>query len=288
MSDSSAGATAETEQKKTKFVDYYELWGLSQGHDRLIRRSRNYAVWIDEHGDLAWQTDDELDREIEEKVDAADLKAVYDQAAMLRACSVQHLTDVQRNTVRVMVGEGLGRLFEFDAKGALQMLDKAAGYALARNQEVARMWYLCATGFAAAFFALLLGVGWLYRGSIPNLIGENAFYLSLGSCAGALGAFFSILTRVGTTPLDPSAGWRLHFLEGFGRILVGSLGALFAQIAIKLGLLLTMLDKGHAGLFFVAFIAGASERLVPSLIKKVEIDASSEGQGKDEKDQEHQ
>jgi hypothetical protein len=122
-------------------------------------------------------------------------------------------------------------------------------------------------------FVVILAMGWVWREAASSEFGPGPFYVGLGSCVGAIGAFFSILTRVGRTPLDPSAGWQLHWLEGLGRILIGVVGAALAEVAMKLGLALTILsEKGFAGLFLVAFIAGFSERFVHTLIKRVEMD----------------
>jgi hypothetical protein len=89
-----------------------------------------------------------------------------------------------------------------------------------------------------------------------------------------------VLTRLGTNSLDPSAGERLHSLEGGARVVAGAIGAVFAQLAVQLSLILGVLKGfGLPALMFVALVAGASERLVPTIIKKTEDDAASSGKG---------
>jgi hypothetical protein len=257
-------------------TSYYKEWDLTEGKDVIVAASHNYVIWLTERCELFWRTSDALDKLLDEKVPIEDRNAVRNRAAVLQAYPTDHVRpNVQRHFL-VMIGEGLARAFTLDPKSAMQMLDKAAEYATARNQEVARVWYLCATGLTTGVFALALEIGWYARDVGVGWFGDTAFFIALGSCAGALGAFFSILTRVGSTPLDPSAGWQLHWLEGIGRILIGVLGAALAQFAVKVGLILTLLgSKGHAGLFLVAIVAGASERLVPTIIKSVEKDPSA-------------
>lgn len=59
----------------------------------------------------------------------------------------------------------------------------------------------------------------------------------------------------------------------------------FAEVAFKLVLVLTILDeKGFAGLFLVAFVAGFSECFVSTLIKRVEMNAASMDVGAKERD----
>ena len=254
-------------------MDYFALWNLKPDEDHLVFATEGYVIWLDKAMELDWQTTKELDIIIAEKISATELNAVLNKAALLQSYPIDHLGLSKQKNFRIMVGEGLARAFELDVKNATVMLEKAAEFARARNQEIARIWYLLAAGFGTAFFVLAFELGWYAREVLREQIGETAFVLGLSSCAGAFGSFFSILTRVGNTPLDPSAGWQLHWLEGFGRILIGVIGAFLAIIAVKVGLCLTILaDKGYTGLLLVAVIAGASERFVPSLIKKIELD----------------
>ena len=53
-----------------------------------------------------------------------------------------------------------------------------------------------------------------------------------------------------------------------------------AQLAVQLSLILGVLKGfGLPALMFIALVAGASERLVPTIIKKTEDDAAAPGKG---------
>ena len=253
-------------------VDYYKIWGLDADKDHLIMATTDYVVWLDKEGDLDWETTEAYDTLIDQKSATETISGFLNRAAILRSYPVEHLTSVQRENFRIMVGEGLARAFDFEANSASQMLDKAAEYGSARNQEIARFWYLSgAAVMASAFLLLLLLAFWQTDHGIA-LIGENKFDIALGSCVGALGAFLSVLLRAGKVPLDPSAGRLLHQLEGGGRIVVGVLSAAIIQVAAHVGIVLSILaQKGHAGMFIIAFAAGFSEQLAHTIIKRVEM-----------------
>ena len=257
-------------------VDYKKLWNLDESH-YLIMASKAYAVWLGKDNNLDWQTLDAFDVLLSTKVPIEDLNAIYNTVAVLKAYPIGHLDANIQKTFRIMIGEGLARVFEIAPTSASQMLERAREFIVARSQELARVWYLRATGIATAFPAAFLLFGWINRVRFAEYVGDNTSYLLLGCCAGGLGAFLSILTRVGSTPLDPAAGQLLHCLEGVGRITVGILGAAIVQLAVKVGWLLPMLaERGHGGMFLVAIVAGASERLVPTLISRVEMDGATQ------------
>jgi len=256
-------------------VDYYGIWGLVPDKHHLISATTYYAVWLDELGELDWETTEEFDREIERKSALASISELLNRAAILQAYPVEHLSDIQRKNFRIMIGEGLARGFDFEQKSAIQMLDKAAEYGTARNQEIARLWYLSGAFFTTMFFMLVLLLAVWNLDNGVKLFGENVYYVGLGSCVGGFGALFSILLRAGKVPLDPSAGRLLHNLEGGGRIIIGFFSAAVIQVAAHIGIAFTIFSqKGRAGVFIIAFAAGFSEQLAHTIIKKVEMNSA--------------
>ena len=79
-----------------KRVDYTQLWVLTD-EDHLIMATSDYAVWLDKVGELDWQTAEELDAKITEKVKPEEMNTVLNQAAILQAYPVDHLSRVQRD-----------------------------------------------------------------------------------------------------------------------------------------------------------------------------------------------
>lgn len=263
---------------KTGVIVYEEFW-RPLTINRLIMATTEFVVYLGTDGRLGWQTMSSLDTVIG-TLDRGEVGAVHNRCAEVNSMPIEHLTDAQRENFRMMMGEGFARLFSLDPKNALQMMNAAGAYASARNQEIARGWQLKATALSAGGFFLIGCIAWALRIWLRPKLGEMAFILLLGVCAGAVGALFSVLTRLGTNSLDPSAGERLHSLEGGARVVAGAIGAIFAQLAVQLSLILGVLKGfGLPALMFIALVAGASERLVPTIIKRTENDAASPGKG---------
>ena len=265
----------------TERVDYYELWELDPKEDYLIFATEDFVVWLDKDGDLDWQTDEEYDDVLDEKGFSARISEFKNRAAILKSYPIEHFTPDQRKNFRIMVGEGLARALEMQPESAAQMLDKAAEYGAARNQEIAHGWYVSgAFATAALFFGALLFT-LLGKESGILMLGETKYYLGTGSFVGALGALLSVLLRAGKVPLDPSAGPNLHYLEGGMRIVVGVLSAAIIQTTAHIGIAFTIIaQKGHAGMFVLAFAAGFSEQLAKTIIKRVEMTSTPAGKAK--------
>lgn len=105
------------------------------------------------------------------------------------------------------------------------------------------------------------------------IVGATAFDIILGVLCGALGSLLSTTTRANRLVMDTYAGRNIHQLEGFSRIGAGLIGALFVALAIKSGLIMEGVQFvcGRLSLLLALCIAaGASERLVPSLVDAFE------------------
>jgi hypothetical protein len=107
-------------------------------------------------------------------------------------------------------------------------------------------------------------------------------WLILATVAGALGALLSVITRSGNLKLDSSAGKWLHYYEGGFRIWAGVLSGFLAALAVRYEIILAPLARGEKmlGIMLIAgFIGGAGERLVKTIITKLESGDVATGKG---------
>jgi hypothetical protein len=240
----------------------------------LIKSTGDFIVWLDENRDVEWETTQAYDEELEKK--GFDFGDVSNRVAFLQAVPTNHLSHEIKTAYRTMLGEGLCRGLEQDNESAMTILDQAEEFVTARNREQARLWYVAASGTATLSFVLLTPA---VAYGLPRLLSNASDATSnvlLAGLGGATGALFSILLRVGKAPLDPSAGRPIHLMEGFGRIVVGVIGAAIVLSASRAGFILPNLTS-NSGLALLCLVAGASERLVPGLVDSVELSASNSG-----------
>jgi hypothetical protein len=233
----------------------------------LIFHEKSYIVYLDSENFVEWSTNDHYGDYPD------DLGSVINSVGHLEALSMSRLSPEHRLPFRRLLGESLARaLSERTSTNALAILDHAEKYLNARSRERARTWYLSAAAIATSLVMLIVGIFWLRRGVMTDLIGGTGFEIVLGAGAGSLGSLLSIITRSNEISMDASAGSKVHYLEAVARIVVGVAGACIVALAIKANLVLGSINaiNSLALLIVICIIAGASERLVPNLIKQIE------------------
>jgi hypothetical protein len=235
----------------------------------LIVKTADYIVYLDDELYVEWSCNLGTDM-----VDGND--AVLNRVSMLEAIPVDHLTEQQVFSFRRMVAEGVARLFdkESSSESAMAALNVAEAWVTARNHEVARLWYLIASGVAAGIVGVVCVLLWLFRNLARAYLSADAFDVAMGGTLGGVGALLSVMQRSRSLDLEPAAGKVLHYMEGAARIIVGSIGAVLMALAFKGDLVLGFAsshEKAPVLLAVISLIAGASERFVPSFIERIEI-----------------
>jgi hypothetical protein len=199
---------------------------------------------------------------------------IANQIGRLETLSTTQLSKTQREPFARLLGEAMARVLgggkEEEAK---EILDKAAAYLNARGVENARRWYLTGAFIIAAVALVASGALIFIRNRIGNSAPRETVEIFIGTLMGSLGAVLSIASRTEAIHLDPVAGPQIHKFEGIVRVAVGMAGAFFVALSIKANLLLGVfqsLPRPFLALVTTCIVAGASERLVPGLIKNME------------------
>ncbi len=227
-----------------------------------------FFVFINNDGDVDWKTTGECDKKLKDK----ECGKVLSRIAVLEAVPISHLPEMTRLNFRSMLGESLARCLHDDFANAKMLLDSANQFVSERNQEVARRWFISAAALATLVALVIAGPLWLSRSSLASTWGEHFMPLVVACAFGAAGAMFSVLTRAARIPLDPAAGRLLHYIEGIGHVAAGMIGGTFVYLAMKAGIFAPkLLESGIVGQALVCMVGGASERLVPTIIRKVDV-----------------
>ncbi len=238
----------------------------------VFEDSDRFVVFVDHEVDVDWETTDEFDQE--RRLNDAEHNAILNEAAIVESVPCDYLEKRIRLRFKRQIAEAIARSFSYDYSSARQMLSAAREFVRDRNVELSRFWYLSGSASATFIVAIAASGVWTFRDGIAAAIGESVPLSALVCFMGALGAMLSIILRMGRAALDCSSGRGLHYLESASRIVAGSLSALALFLAVKSGLLLPQAIQPNAQpwvLLLLAFVAGASERLAPSVISKVEL-----------------
>jgi hypothetical protein len=269
-----------TPGKKTSYQDYNAgdtdpLVGANI--KEILIKGDSYFVYIDQDLILRWHWNASIDPNIAAPI-------------FNRACELQAKSEFLRQTrrerdltsARRLTGEGLVIMFSTqNQQYANAALDTAEKFITQIGTETSRGWYF---GPFFILFAISIVAGLiLYRQ------GHMAITtLPLVCClAGGIGAFISTAIGNERIPCAPTAGRMLHFLEAFLRYTIGFAAGLIVWLATSGNVLIGFLNLGSNSaaasaiswpgsslptsvyaLVAVTMLAGASERLLPSLIGK--------------------
>lgn len=240
--------------------------------EHLILSTDEFIVFIDKELDIDWETTDGHDAAIHGE-SLCQLNEILNLAATIECIPNDHQRRFIRTNFKRMVGEGVARALKGDFTNAHKILERANDYITSRNIETARYWQLTTSliaGITAAFSGILL---WSFRDAAISVWGVTGTFAILSGLAGAIGATFSIVFRIGSTQITSEAAFNLHVLEALSRIVAGSISGLIFGFLIRIGVIAPFLSSsGNIDIVIIAaaILAGASERWAPSLIEQVE------------------
>jgi hypothetical protein len=265
----------EPESKRIRRARYpFPFYTLREGDkdptlgkhvDWLIDSDKDYIVYIDEQGYVEWN----MNRN--DMLGPATGPSL-NKIGWLEAVDTSHLECRQRESYQRMIGEGVARLFQKNLGAAQAAFDLADEWITARNNEVARRWYLRGSGAVAVLSLLAVFILGVRMEELHTKFPPDVYNILMGTAVGGLGAWLSIVQRSRRTELDVAAGPLLHHLEGAFRIIAGTLGAFLVALAIQADLINGVKEilKGLPAIMVVCMVAGTSERIVPSLIEQIE------------------
>ena len=250
--------------------------GLKKQIRYLIARRTDYIVYLDADFSVQWRVPF---GSVESKSPHA--HEVLNDVSFIETLSIPLKRTDHLEPVRRLLGEAVARLFsggDESEAAARKLLGDARVYLQNRMAEMARIWYLSAAGLYAVVALLGMVLVWLNRDLLSSLFTEPAVDVILGSGFGAVGAFMSLLTRSANIRVAAGAGRTIHYVEALSRVTAGAVGAVFIALAVKANLLLGVLASAggeSSFLYLLCLVSGASERLVPGLIARVEASAAA-------------
>jgi hypothetical protein len=250
---------------------------LNKMVEHVILATDDFVVYLDSEMYVQWHTVDGY----EPSPNRGD---VLSRATILEAQS-SFIQDKERLcVVRRMIAEAVAQCLDKQPILASNRLLREAEQKIeARNKEVSWQWYFTAAYITVGVCIFLVLLMWLFRSCIVKYLGNTGVEVILGSLCGPMGALLSATSRANRLVMDANAGRNIHQFEGLCRIGVGIVGALFVALAIKGGLIMggiTFQGSPLALMLALCVAAGASERLVPSLVVAFEKLAATQGMQK--------
>lgn len=247
-------ANQEQYRKKFGIVDKY-LIGMSFDPD--AEKEDGYIVFIDFQNDIDYVDCRNLDESTQKLQNKFIAKLQHAEATQCK-----HLPENQQLDFKRMLGVGYIHVLNENYDEVENLISEALTYLKRRNREYSRELFL-KSGLPAALTASLMGLFLYFQNNYDPWI--------FGILFGILGAFVSIWTRYGKVQFTGQAHSLLHILECYSRILIGSIFAVVAMVAIDCELILPDIASSERLYAFIlaSFIAAFSERFIPSIVERI-------------------
>lgn len=233
----------------------------------IIYQTSNYLVSIDTTLTLNWCADENMKF-------VADFGEVSSQVSLTDAM-VDRIFVGRRNRMayKKMLGEVLALLLDDKmSKNAKQALKEVKNRVIEHSKARVRMAYISYAVLSVIFIGLLVIAALVFKENLQNALHQTEiFRIMVCTLLGGIGAFITTFFRFQNYKGSIIAGLPIHRLDGFLRIFYGLIAGIFISLAIKGKVLAGFADNEQPWiLYFLAMIAGASEVLIPNLIRQGE------------------
>lgn len=241
---------------------YRETFGVVDQY--LIRYTDDkYIVFIDWEDDLDW-----VDKRDHNAVGWTneEISRYNTYLARLDALQSSPATYLSHNiimTFKKLLGSAYVMVMEKNFDQVDNVINSAKQYLDKRNREQSRYLYLFTSGILTAVAIALTIISHYHNWDVDIWIDTVTF--------GICGAFVSVWTRYGKIQYTGLSSRRLHVMEAISRSFVGALFAIVVVLLMKCHLILSDIEGSYAiyAYMLLSFIAGFSERFVPSLMEKI-------------------
>ncbi len=240
---------------------------LNKKIETIILIASHFIVFLDDNHAIEWITEKEYTSY------APDFGHVVNKVRRLETINESLFTGEKLKKYNSLVAEGIARLLDdHSSKDALEILDEADKQIINQGVQKHRINYIISSAVCSTLVAIV--IYFLFTCKSDLILTNTAHSILTASLFGGIGAFISAYFRSQNYTPDVSIKTSIHVLDGSLRIFYGIIAGTMISLGIKgnviFGFLNDGTDKSMIVMAFFCLVAGASEFLVPNLIKQVE------------------
>lgn len=233
--------------------------------------------------EIDWKITKKLDKKIKDKNFSSFINNFIGKVQCVEAKITYDWPLHRVRNIKILLGNAIAYCLLLDKENSEKLLVQAEDLIESYRRDIIRYWtllYSCIVFFcfiilalASFFLGRVIDVLWLYK--LLPYIGAIIF--------GVIGSFVSICLRLGNVDYSHKTGRDIIVIETLCRILVGGISGLIVILMVMSGVLLPVLHDSNSKsiiVFIIAFVAGSSERFVPSIITHIKKSYSHKGHHK--------
>ncbi len=238
----------------------------------IAYQTNTFIITIDSAINLNWYADSEMQY-------AKDFGEVASRVSLTEALVDRiFLGKANRIAYKKMLADVLARVMdECDSKTAKQILEETTRRVEEHSKERVRMAYISYAVLSVVIVGVLVILALIWRKPLARAIDhQDIFRVIICTLLGGIGAFITTFFRFRNYEGSIVAGLPIHRLDGFLRVFYGLIAGIIISLAIKGKILAGFAADAEQPwiLYFFAMVAGASEVLIPNLIKQAESQTS--------------
>lgn len=232
----------------------------------IILSSNTFIVFMDDDDVIQWATSGHSE--------CKNFGQIQNDISYWESISNRLFTKQESYDYKSLLAEGYARVLD---EGKLENAQKIISQTVERirrqGKEVLRQKYLMAGLTSSAVIAGLIILTIFFKGFLLNILDRNILEICLSGLMGGMGAFVSSMIRSKNYNPDITISKQIHVIDGVLRIIYGVIAGAIIAIGIKANIIFGFINELNKSIYVTTFlgaIGGASELILPNIIKQIE------------------
>lgn len=234
----------------------------------VILSADTFIVYMDEKNCIQWVTEGHL-------VFGNNFGILSNKISYWETMSNKIFDKEDSYNFKCLLAEGYARILDSgDDETANQIVDQTIEHIKKDGAETFRQRYILSSFYTSAIFVVILILIVFIKSLLLTHITNDTYNIILAGLFGGIGAFIFAMTRSKNYNADVTINKHIHNVDGILRVIFGCFAGVIVALGIKSNIVLGIIgEKADKNCFMYAFIgaiSGASEVILPNIIKQVE------------------
>jgi hypothetical protein len=232
----------------------------------IISADQTFIVYIDDSDIICWTTSPDHTQY------GKDFGYIENQISHWESICNRLFIKKEAFDYKTLLAEGYARMLDSgNDDDAIKIINDTADRIKLQGDHILKQSYLLASLASTILVTILLILFVLEKTFICTLVEKSVYQIFVAGFFGGIGSFVSCMIKVNNYVPELTSGKRIHQIDGVIRIIYGLLSGVIVALGIKANIIFGFVDslqKNIYILYFLGAISGASEFLLPNIIKQ--------------------
>jgi len=232
----------------------------------VILTSNTFIVYLDSANVIQWSTG-------EHNQWGQNFGKIQNQVSYWESICNKLFNKSDSYDYKTLLAEAYARMLdEGNDIAAQEIIDQTVERIKKQGKELLRQQYILSSLITMAVVIVMIIMIVLTKRDVIDYLGYDVYRVFLTGLFGGIGAFISTMVRAKNYEAEITLGKTVHRIDGFLRIIYGLIAGVIISLGVKSNIIFGFIDGDENGFveLFLALIGGASEVILPSIIKRIE------------------